>query len=114
MTLIPADPTSVLSPKYSCCHSERTGPRTFFSSGVPEERSLLFGVEFGGGESKNLRLFFDELQTRPTSASLTGQSLRSPGSVNPHLNSACWKRYTVRTAKIGSSGLRKRDPAVMK
>jgi len=45
---------------------------------------------------------------------LTGQSLRSPGRVNPHLNSARWKRYTVRTAKIGSSGLRKRDPAMMK
>jgi hypothetical protein len=49
------------------CHSERTGPRTSFSSGVPKERSLLFGVELGGGESKNLLLFFDEFQTHHTS-----------------------------------------------
>ena len=52
------------NPKLSCslqnfattsrCHSERTGPQTF--SGGPKECSLLFGVEFGGGESKNLLL----------------------------------------------------------
>jgi hypothetical protein len=47
-------------------HQERTGPRTSFSSGAPKERSLLFGVEVGGGESKNLLLFFDELQTHHT------------------------------------------------
>ena len=55
------------------CHPERTGapgdrssslgwgkgPQTLFSSGVPKERSLLFGVEVGGGESKDLRLSFD-------------------------------------------------------
>jgi hypothetical protein len=40
------------------CHPERTGPQTLFSFGVPKERSLLFGVEFGGGESKDLRLHF--------------------------------------------------------
>jgi hypothetical protein len=40
------------------CHPERTGPQTIFSSGVPKERSLLFGVEAGGGESKDLLLHF--------------------------------------------------------
>jgi hypothetical protein len=40
------------------CHPERTGPQTPFSPGVPKERSLLFGVESGGGESKDLRLHF--------------------------------------------------------
>ncbi len=39
----------------SACH-ERTGPQTQFSSGVPKERSVLFGVEVGGGESKDLLL----------------------------------------------------------
>jgi len=40
------------------CHPERTGPQTLFSSGVPKERSWLFGVELGGGESKDLLLHF--------------------------------------------------------
>ena len=41
------------------CHPERTGPQTLFSSGAPKERSVLFGVEFGGGESKDLRLLLE-------------------------------------------------------
>jgi hypothetical protein len=49
--------------KNKACHPERTRPQALFSSGVPKERSLLFGVEVGGGESKNLLLFFSDLLT---------------------------------------------------
>ena len=34
------------------------GLQTFLSSGAPKERVLLFGVEVGGGESKDLHLHF--------------------------------------------------------
>ena len=43
------------------CSWGANGLRTFFSSGVLKERSLLFGVEVGGGESKNPRLSFVSL-----------------------------------------------------
>ena len=47
-----------------------TGPKRFSVSGVPKERSSLFGAEVGGGESKNLRLhfvvFYKNFQGRPT------------------------------------------------
>ena len=46
------------------CHPERKGPQTLFSSGVPKERSLLFGVEVGGGESKDLLLHFGIYATK--------------------------------------------------
>ena len=53
------------------------GPRTSFSSGVPKERSLLFGVEFGGGESKNLHLFLC-----PFGQGLQGQAMSVDRSGN--------------------------------
>ena len=45
------------------CHPERTEPQTLFSSGVPKERSLLFGVEVGGDKSKDLLLHFGAYAT---------------------------------------------------
>ena len=54
------------------CHPERKGPRTLFSPGVSKVRSLLFGVELGGGESKDLLLgfpgFCEGLQTHHIAA----------------------------------------------
>ena len=44
--------------------SER-GPERL--SGVPTERLLFFGVEVGGGESKDLQLFFHEPRRHYTS-----------------------------------------------
>jgi hypothetical protein len=44
------------SPHEKLVHQERKGPQMHFSSGVPKERSLLFGVGCGGGESKDLQL----------------------------------------------------------
>ena len=38
--------------------ASRRERRRIAQAGVPKERSLLFGVEFGGGESKDLRLHF--------------------------------------------------------
>jgi len=54
----PLAPAFVLSHLNIFCHPERTGPQAF--AGVPKERFLLFGVELGGGESKDLRLIFNK------------------------------------------------------
>jgi len=40
------------------CHPERTGPQTYFSFRGPRRQVFVCGVEFGGGESKDLRLHF--------------------------------------------------------
>jgi hypothetical protein len=67
------------------CHPERKGPQTLFSSGVPKERSLLFGVEVGGGESKDLHLYFrdfhNELLTHGTSARFEGRLASQPRAI---------------------------------
>ena len=58
------------------------GPQTPFSSGVPKGRSLLFGVEVGGGESKDLLLHFGIYATKfgdRTLALIDGASNMSGG-----------------------------------
>jgi hypothetical protein len=40
------------------CHPERKGPQTLFSFRGPRRQVFVCGVEFGGGESKDLRLHF--------------------------------------------------------
>ena len=40
------------------CHPERKGPQTLFSFRGPRRQVFACGVEFGGGESKDLRLHF--------------------------------------------------------
>ena len=50
----PLRPPAQRSHPIQRCHPERTGPQPF--SGVPKERSWLFGAEPGGGEQKDLRL----------------------------------------------------------
>ena len=58
------------------CHPERKGPQTPFSPGVPKERSLLIGVEFGGGESKDLHLSPRNLARNFGVTILAGMKLR--------------------------------------
>jgi hypothetical protein len=56
-----------------------------FSSGVPKERSLLFGVEFGGGESKNLLLSFVSFTTDFGSRTLNQMTAFSNATGDQHL-----------------------------
>ena len=52
--------------KLAVIRSER-GPERLSVPGSPKSDLCFFGVEFGGGESKNLLLFFDKLRTHHTS-----------------------------------------------
>ena len=56
------------------CHPERKGPQTFFSFRGPRRQVFVCGVEFGGGESKDLRLHFGIYATNFKDRALVAKS----------------------------------------